>query len=636
MNVIVGTAGHIDHGKTALVKALTGVDADRLPEEKQRGITIDLGFAEMSLGNIHFGFVDVPGHERFVRNMLAGASGIDLVLLVIAADEGVMPQTREHFDICRLLDIRTGIVVLTKCDLVDAETLELARLDAAELVAGTFLEKASVLAVSAKTEEGVEQLKAELLRTATQITRSEDRYVARLPIDRSFTMKGFGAVVTGTLASGEISEGGEMMLMPNGIPVRVRGLQSHGRSVTSVLRGSRTAVNLGGIDHSNVTRGMLLTEPGALRSTQVMDCRVELLVNAPRPLRSRQRIRLHIGTAEILARVQVLDGTAVEPGSDGYVQFRLESPITAVLGEKFIIRSYSPTVTVGGGSIVDPIANKHRSATRSEAVTLLKSIHDAPPPEQVAAFVLMSGPRGATLADLQAHTGWNSAALSTAIRDCQAKNKIAHVGKHLLAPDAFQSLKHRAGGEIAAFHRKEPLARGISRESLKEKVFAHLDEEIFTAVIADLVSNGKVIAERDTLRLASHKAELSPDEKRFSDALVLQYRKAGLEVPRLADAIVGAMNGSPLPAQTTSKCVQRLIDQGELVRATDEFHFHSAAVRSLEETLKQHASATGERVIDVPAFKDIAGVSRKYAIPLLEYFDRIGVTARRGDKRVIL
>ncbi|HJQ34998.1 MAG TPA: selenocysteine-specific translation elongation factor, partial [Pyrinomonadaceae bacterium] len=349
-SVIVGTAGHIDHGKTTLVRALTGVDADRLPEEKRRGITIDLGFADLDLGDVRVGFVDVPGHERFVKNMLAGAHGIDLVALVIAADEGVMPQTREHFDICRLLGVASGLVVLTKADAVDEELLELVRAEAAELVAGSFLEAAPAVAVSARTGQGIEELKAALREAALNVPERSHETVTRLPVDRSFTMRGFGAVATGTLVAGELREGEELELLPVGARVRVRGLQVHGAAVRAAEAGQRTAVNLGGVETAEVERGMVLAPAGRLRPTQVLDAFVNVLADAPRPLRTRQRVRVHHGTAEVLARVAALEESGeIAPGASGLVQLRLESPVVALPGDRFIVRSYSPQQTVAGG-----------------------------------------------------------------------------------------------------------------------------------------------------------------------------------------------------------------------------------------------------------------------------------------------
>ncbi len=360
-SVIVGTAGHIDHGKSALVRALTGNDPDRLPEEKRRGITIDLGFADLDLDGVRIGFVDVPGHERFVKNMLAGAHGIDVVALVIAADEGVMPQTREHFDICRLLGVQRGLIVITKTDLVEEELLELVTSEVGELVAGSFLDSAPIIPVSAKTGAGLNQLRAALKEVSLRVPARAAGYLPRLPVDRVFAMKGFGAVVTGTLVSGSIAEGDELELLPTNSRVRARGVQVHGKAVQRASAGQRTAVNLGGIETNAIERGMILAPLSSLRSTQILDVKVSVLSGAPRALRSRARVRFHIHAAEVLARIQVLEtGGQIAPGSTGFAQLRLETPIAAVAGEHFILRSYSPSVTIAGGEILDPLAGKHR------------------------------------------------------------------------------------------------------------------------------------------------------------------------------------------------------------------------------------------------------------------------------------
>jgi len=373
-SIIVGTAGHIDHGKTALVRALTGIDADRLPEEKRRGITIDIGFADLDLGDVCIGFVDVPGHERFVKNMLAGAHGIDLVALVIAADESVMPQTREHFDICRLLGVNKGIVVLTKKDLVDEELLQLAKAEAEALIKGSFLEGAPTIAVSSRTNEGIDELKNALRAIGSSVARRSAGYVTRLPIDRSFTMKGFGAVITGTLIAGEIKEGDELELLPEQMRVRVRGVQVHGSSVKTAFAGQRTAINLGGIESAAIERGMVLAPAGRLRPTRIVDAAVQILDDAPRGLRSRQRVRIHVGAAEVFARVRVLeDAGEIKPGAKGFAQFRFESPVVAVLGDRFIIRAYSPQITIGGGVVLDPFATKHRAR---EFATVRAALHE--------------------------------------------------------------------------------------------------------------------------------------------------------------------------------------------------------------------------------------------------------------------
>ena len=436
MEIIVGTAGHIDHGKTALIKALTGVDADRLPEEKRRGITVDLGFADLSIGDAHFGFVDVPGHERFVKNMLAGASGIDLVILVIAADEGVMPQTREHFDICRLLGVNAGIVVLTKTDLVDVETLDLAKLDAAELVANSFLENAPVVSVSSRTGEGIEALKNILVQVSNGLPGRDDHLVTRLPVDRSFSMKGFGAVVTGTLASGEIMEGADMQLLPQGAKVRVRGLQTHGRTVKTATAGKRVAVNLGGIDHSKVERGMMLVEPNILSPTQIFDADIDVLPGAPKSLRTRQRVRVHIGTIEALARIQILNNAGeIAPGDRDLAQIRLESPVAAVPGERFIIRSYSPQFTIAGGAVIDNRAAKHRrknlDAVRQYLLDLRCASGD--PIAMVKLISTAMGTVGLSLADLRARTALKKGILAEAIDRNIAAGEMLDTGGHYRA-----------------------------------------------------------------------------------------------------------------------------------------------------------------------------------------------------------
>ncbi len=657
MEVIVGTAGHIDHGKTALIKALTGIDADRLPEEKRRGITVDLGFAEMTINDVHFGFVDVPGHERFVKNMLAGASGIDIVMLVIAADEGVMPQTREHFDICRLLGINAGVVVLTKTDLVDEETLDLAKLDTAELVANSFLENAPVVGVSSRTGEGMPALTDALSAVARALARAihlsgqlsplltrglgqrRDDLVTRMPIDRSFSMKGFGTVVTGTLASGEIIEGAELDLLPDAIKVRVRGLQTHGHTVKIARAGQRVAVNLGGVDHSKVTRGMVLAEPNILQPTQIFDAEIEVLPNAPKPMRSRQRVRVHIGTIEALARIQVLNEQGeIAVGEKDLAQIRLETPVVVVPSERFIVRSYSPQTTIAGGSVIDAFAAKHRRKGLDTVRQFLRDLLSASGDiaETVRLIVNASGAHGLSFADIQTRTALKKELLTDAINANSVSGAILNANGRYVSAAEFERLSRSAETAIKNFHEKEPLAKGMSREALREKLFAFLPPEIFQAVIDSLESSGKIVADRETIRLGSHERKLSPVETAFNEKIKAIYKTAGLEVPKLEDAIGEAIKGTDLTPQNARKLFQIFLDSGELVKVTEEFYFAKNVVDELTEQLKQFAAQTNDRLIDVPKFKDLAGISRKYAIPLLEYFDREHITSRAGDKRLIL
>ncbi|MEP6704261.1 MAG: selenocysteine-specific translation elongation factor [Acidobacteriota bacterium] len=639
MDIIVGTAGHIDHGKTALVKALTGVDADRLPEEKQRGITIDIGFAEMQSDDVRIGFVDVPGHERFVKNMLAGASGIDFVLLVIAADEGVMPQTREHFDICRLLHVRNGVIVLTKADLADDEMVDLARLDAAELVRGSFLENAPVLVMSSKTGVGVDELRFSLVNAVREIHLESEIHEERLAIDRSFSVKGFGAVVTGTLSSGDITDGNELELLPARRGVRVRGIQTYGHAVTSSRAGQRTAVNLGGIGHDEIERGMVLAAPGSLAVTQIFDAEVEVLKDAPRALRPRQRVRVHLGTAEVLARVSILnENETIEPGSRGFAQFRLESPITAAHGDRFIIRSYSPQRTVAGGRVLDPLAHKHRRSAFENTATLLAELANAQNETGNVAeiFVRMSGEKGLRIDDLRSRTGLRVDVLKDLIERAKADEVVFDAQGVMIARDIFEQLTKACLKAVEEHHGADKLSRGLAKELLREQVFKHAEPEVFRAVTGSLERTGKIIVAQDVIKIPSHETQLTPAEKMVYDRLNDVYAQAGLEAPKLDDALTRVAIENGLDQRSARKVFQLFVDRGDLVAVTGEFYFARTVLENLIASLRDFAKSSRDSMIDVAKFKEIAGISRKYAIPLLEYFDRTRVTRRVGDKRQIL
>lgn len=636
-SIIVGTAGHIDHGKSALVRALTGKDPDRLPEEKRRGITIDLGFADLDLDGVHLGFVDVPGHERFVKNMLAGAHGIDIVALVIAADEGVMPQTREHFDICRLLGVQVGLIVITKTDLVEEELIPLVRDEAEELVANSFLEGVPILAVSAKTGVGLAELKNTLRELATQVpTRSTDS-ITRLPVDRAFSMKGFGAVVTGTLVSGELAEGDELQLLPALTRVRARGVQVHGKPVRHAMAGQRTAVNLVGIETLQIERGMVLAPVGRLRPTQILDVHLNVLRTAPRSLRSRARIRLHVHGAEVLARLQVLeDRGEIAPGEEGLAQLRLDAPVVAVAGERFVIRSFSPVQTTAGGIILDPFAIKHRRRDLNQVRQRLQSLLAGDHPTQLSIFVESAGAQGLRLTDLAARTGWNDKTLADALTRAKKDDALMDCDGVLVSGSIFQALKQIAIDEVKTHHQREPLARGIARETLRERQFAHAPPEVFRTVLRELEREGLLVSEKDIVRAASHSVELSTSDAAMRDRLAQAYELAGLEPPSLDEALkLALVSASQKPHGR--KILQLLIEGGVLVRVQGDLFFHRKAldmlIGKLREFADQHQS---NRSIDVAEFKDLAGVSRKYAIPLLEFLDRERITRREGDRRVIL
>ena len=628
-SIIIGTAGHIDHGKSALVRALTGTDPDRLPEEKRRGITIDLGFADLELDNLRLGFVDVPGHERFVKNMLAGAHGIDLLALVIAADEGVMPQTREHFAICRLLGVRNGVVVITKKDLVEAELLPLVEDDARALIAGSFLEDAPIVAVSAKTGAGLNDLKSRLIEIGQRVPPRSADFTMRLPVDRAFSMKGFGTVVTGTLVSGQISEADELELLPPGNKVRVRGLQVHNQAVKQAHAGQRTAVNLAGVETAEVERGMVLAPVGRLRSTQIIDVWIDVLPAAPRPVRTRSRVRLQIGAMEVLARVTVLDAfSEIPPGGGAVAQLRVEAPVVALHDDRFVLRSYSPAETIGGGKVINPYAAKHRRKETTRTIELLRSLINPDRATKFAGFVCEAGKHGLRLSDIAAATGWTDEVLAQVSSAALKQESVVETSGVYVSSESFEQLSRNVVAELDQHHKREPLARGMLRETLREKLFAHSLPEVFSGVIGGLERKGEVASEKDVLRMSRHRVDLSDQDAKLSAQLEKIYLAAGVEAPSLDEAMVRAQ---------ARKILQILLDGRELIRIQGDMFMHARVVENLTARLQDYAAKhEPERLIDVATFKNLAGVSRKYAIPLLEYFDLEQITRRTGDKRLIL
>lgn len=636
--IIVGTAGHIDHGKTALIKALTGIDADRLKEEKERGITIDLGFADLTIGDTHFGFVDVPGHERFVKNMLAGAHGIDLVMLVVAADESVMPQTREHFEICRLLEIKSGLVVITKADLVDEEFLELVEAEVADFVAGSFLEGAPVLRVSSRTGQGIDELKKSLGRMAARVAVRDENAVARLPIDRVFTIKGFGTVVTGTLIAGAIQVGEELELLPSDQRrARARNLQVHGQATQQARAGERTAVNLQGVDLDEISRGQVLAPAGRLRAGSMFDVRLRLLASAPRPLRSRSRVHLHLGTAEVLARVVLLGQPELAPGSSCFAQLRLEAPVLGLPRDHFIVRSYSPTVTVGGGTIVDAAPLKHRARDHVRVIAQLEKLSSAEDQEMIGLLVEMAGEQGLSQAELAARGGLPDAIIDQAAQALTKSRRLIAASSQpwlLIARTSFEDLARGVRGMLKEFHQRSPLETGLGREEIRERIFSEAPPEIFRAVVNSLIERQEVVAERDLLRLSTHRIALSSEEQAAKDRLAEIFARAALQPISLEEAVAQAGAHSGIDLARAQRFAQMLINSGELVRVA-ELVFHRGALEALRGTLLEFKKNNGPR-LDVGAFKDLTGVSRKYAIPLLEYLDRQRVTRRIGEFREIV
>jgi selenocysteine-specific elongation factor len=629
-HVIVGTAGHIDHGKSALVQALTGTNPDRLEEEKRRGITIDLGFAFLDLGNIRFGFVDVPGHERFVRNMLAGAGGIDLVVLVIAADEGVKPQTREHFDICRLLEIPRGIIALTKPDLVSAEELDSVRLDVEEFVRGSFLQDAPIVPVSAKTGAGLTELREVLGKVAAQVPLRDTRTYFRLPIDRAFAMKGFGTVVTGTLISGAVGVEDEVELQPGARRLRVRGLHSGGESVKRATAGQRTAVNLASIELSDLQRGMVLTAPGLFTATRRMDARITLLDSAP-PLKNRARVHFHQGTASTTAQVILMEGAQLAPGESAFAHFVYKDEIFLLPGDRFIMRRFSPVVTIGGGVALQTV---RRRRVREPEVARLLEIIARGDREEILLAMISAAPKGISLRGIILQTAWREDEV-LAIAGGLAEKKLASVLSRepflLASSPLVDEYAGRLQQAVAAFHKEKPLAEGISIKDLRVRTGADAGTEMFAVALAQLSAAGELVVTSDTVKRAGRTVQLSAEETRIRQGIETSFAQSGL-MPPAPTEVFTKLGFDPKRAQSV---VQLLNREGVLVKVAEGMFFHASALQGLRRTLAARKSKHGAR-ISVPAFKELAGVSRKYAIPLLEYLDRNGMTRRDGDERIII
>ncbi len=630
-SVIVGTAGHIDHGKSALVEALTGTHPDRLAEEKRRGITIDLGFAFLEENGIRFGLVDVPGHERFVSNMLAGAAGIDLVLLVIAADESIKPQTREHFDICRLLGVKRGVVVLTKSDLVDADMLGLVRLEVEEYLRGSFLERAPIVPVSAKTGVGLGELKKALHEVATEVLGKDATRYFRLPIDRAFAMKGFGTVVTGTLISGSVGAVDEVELFPEGKRLRVRGVQSGGKSVERAIAGQRTAVNLAGIDHSDVKRGMTLAAPGHFRTTRRIDVRLTLLPSA-RKLKHRARVHFHAGTAETIAEILLYGDNALAPGQSALGHLRLQDDVLLLPGDRFIVRQFSPVITIGGGAVLDPLAR--RPTVRDTGRAAFLETLEAGKREELLAAMTERALLGLALEEIVARTSWFDQEIRETAQKLAAAGKIKIVSSEpliLLGRKAFDEVRRKIGERVERFHKENPLSPGISREDLRAGLGRRVRPETFRTVLEELASEKKFDVQGDLVKRGGSQISLLPEEAQAKGEIEKAFADAGLAVPSVKEVLAKLS----VEAKRAEKLLQILLREKNLVRVSPDLIFHRDALAHLIVQLSTYKKAKGER-ISVPVFKELTGITRKYAIPLLEYLDRERVTRRAGDERVIL
>ena len=629
-SIIVGTAGHIDHGKTALVKALTGIDADRLEEEKRRGITIDLGFAHMDLPaangeTLRLGFVDVPGHERFVRNMLAGVGGIDLVLLVIAADESIKPQTREHFDILQLLGVQRGITVLTKSDAVDADTLDVVRLEVEEFLRGTFLhESKSIIAVSSLTGAGLDQLKQAVIEAATDVPPRDSQAIARLPIDRVFTMKGFGTVVTGTLIAGTIRKEDELEVFPTGRRVRVRGLQVHGQNAEAAIAGQRTALNLAGASTEDLSRGMTLTPPGTFEATRRADVSLRLLSSASRPLKNRARVHFHSNTMETVAEVLLRGTKTIAPGEEAFVRLKLPEAALLLPGDRFIIRQFSPVVTIGGGVVLDAAPILRRPGQND----FLQTLAGGNPEAILQARIARRQQEGISLSRLVGETGWARSVVESLLSGPVKHGRVVRIADLFLESSVVDGLKRLIISCAGNFHTKNPLVKGIGKEELR--VNTKTRPEVFDALVAGLAHENKIEVVADVVQLPGLGVVMKDEEAAAKKNIEEAFGQAGLKVPALPEVIAG-LKVDKVRAQ---KIVTLLLRDKILIKVSEELVFHRSALAELRRQVAAYRVKSSK--IDVAHFKELAGVSRKYAIPLLEYLDRERVTRRVGDAREIL
>ena len=628
--IILGTAGHIDHGKTTLIKALTGTDTDRLKEEKLRGITIELGFASLDLpSGQHIGIVDVPGHEKFVKNMVAGATGIDIVVMVIAADEGVMPQTREHMEICTVLGVKYGFVVLTKTDLVDEEWLELAMEDVKDFIRGTFLEDTPVIPVSSKTGQGIPDFIDTLDKLSAKIPDRTSSGLFRLPVDRVFTMKGFGTVITGSLISGRIQVGDTIMIYPSGITSKVRGIQVHNQSVNEAEAGMRTAINFQGLEKTSVNRGDVLANPGALTAGYMVDISLNFLSSNSKPAKNRMLVRLHTGTSEVLGNLILLDKEELPPGEATVAQLRIDSPLALIKDDRFVIRSYSPVRTIGGGNILNPIPQKHKRF-KPEIIKGLKGLMDQSPESVISYHVDESGYQGVVFSDLKIMTGLHEKQLQNIMQDLLSKRTVVLVDREnrtYIHKNSFDRLKEETSNFLGGYHQANPLKTGMPKEELRSKFPGLQGSKLFNLTLNQMIKDKEILAEENTIRLTSHTVSMGFDQVDIREKILDAYRKNGLTPPYFKEL----SNTLKIEGSRAKDVLMLLVDEGVIVKVKEDLYFHTQAVKELQQKLVDFLVSHEE--MTTPQFKEMTGVSRKYLIPLIEYFDAQNVTIRIGDTR---
>ena len=629
--IILGTAGHIDHGKTTLIKALTGIDTDRLKEEKERGITIELGFAHLRLSNgQELGIVDVPGHEKFVRHMVAGATGIDLVVLVVAADEGVMPQTREHLEICELLKVKHGLVVLTKTDLVeDEDWLELVKEDIRDFLQDTSMASAVIVSVSAVTGEGLSLLVKELERLCELVEARSSSGDFRLAVDRFFTMKGFGTVVTGTAISGKVITGDTLYVYPQQLKTKVRGVQVHNREVNEAVSGQRTAINLQGLEKAVLERGNVLATPDSLISSYMVDVRLQHLENAPRALKNRAKVRFHAGTNEIMGTLIILDADELTPGASGYAQLRLDKPVAVRYGDRFVLRSYSPMRTIGGGQVLHPAPVKRKRMVEATLQTLA-ILERGEPAEIVELHLEDAGFTGIGERELSMLANVPEKQLRRLLQDLTSRGKSIQFDRErhrFVHRDVLGKLAQLLMGKLEGFHRREPLRAGMNKEELFARMPGGVDAKLFNELTQRLAREDNIIQEKDLVRLASHQVALAGKQEKVREKIESIYREAGLQPPFFREVA----QSLGVPDGEARQILNWMLEQGLLVKVKEDMYFHHANLEALKGRLIEFFDGWEE--ITTPQFKELTRTTRKYTIPLLEFLDATRFTIRVGDVR---
>lgn len=629
-NVIIGTAGHVDHGKTLLIKALTGIETDRLKEEKKRGITIELGFAHIDLPNgTKAGVIDVPGHEKFIKNMLAGAGSIDVAMLIVAADEGFMPQTREHLGILSLLGIHHGVIVLTKTDLVDPDWIEMVSEDIRSEVKGSFLENAPIIPVSAYKNEGLDTLKTKLAELCESIAEKANSPAFRIPVDRVFSVDGFGTVITGTLIEGSLKEGDEVMIYPEKKLTRVRNLQVHGKDVPVAYTGQRVAVNLASIKKAEINRGDTLAKPDTMTTTMMLDVKLSILPDYDRVINNASRLHFYHGTRDALCKLVLLEQDALEAGQSGYAQLRLSEEIAAKKGDRFVLRFYSPIETVGGGIIIDPAPVKHKRF-HEESIKGLAIKEGGSLEDKAAQAILEASPKLSPSASIAALLGLEAEEFERVLGELLVEDVIIRINPQTVVHrDYIAKLSEELAKLLTDYHKQNPLQQGIKREELRSKLSFKTDIGTADKLIAILLETGRFALTEGRVRLAEFTVSYTEAQKRIHQKLVDTYLQAGFNVPSMEE--LAAL--FPKDKVAFTQVYEALLSDGVLITVAPSISFHADHYRTALSKLAEHLSANPQ--ITLGEMRDLLGTSRKYAVALMEFWDRRGITKKIGDARVL-